>query len=101
MKWINELVDGDHLIGQLLVIGANKGITEKGLAYINVTFQDKTGSLEAKKWDATETDLATLVPGAVVNVEGVINLYKNQNQLKILSVSKVEDLSRIDLTQFQ
>ena len=101
MKWINELVDGDHLIGQLLVTGANKGITEKGLAYINVTFQDKTGSLEAKKWDANEEDLATLVPGAVVNVEGVINLYKNQNQLKILSVSKVDDLSRIDLTQFQ
>ena len=101
MKWIKDLVDGDHLIGQLLVTQANKGITEKGMAYINVSFQDKTGSLEAKKWDATDTDLATLVPGAVVNVDGVINLYKNQNQLKILSVSKVEDFDNLDLTQFQ
>ena len=101
MKWINELVDGDHLIGQLLVTQANKGITEKGQAYINVSFQDKTGSLEAKKWEATDLDIATLVPGAVVNVDGVINLYKGQNQLKILSVSKVEDLSSINLAQFQ
>lgn len=101
MKWINELVDGDHLIGYLLVTQANKGITEKGLAYINVTFQDKTGSLDAKKWDASEEDILTLVPGAVVHVDGVINLYKGQNQLKILSIAKVEDLSSVDLSQFQ
>lgn len=101
MKWIKDLVDGDHLIGQLLVTQANKGITEKGMAYINVSFQDKTGTLEAKKWDATDADIAVLVPGAVVNVDGVVNLYKNQNQLKILSVSKVEDFDSLDLTQFQ
>lgn len=98
MKWIKELVDGDHIVGQLLVTSANKGVTEKGLTYLNITFQDKTGTLEAKKWDASETDMRLLVPGAVVMVDGVINLYKNQPQLKVMGVGIVED--EIDMSNF-
>lgn len=98
MKWIKELVDGDHIVGQLLVTSANKGVTEKGLTYLNITFQDKTGTLEAKKWDASETDMRLLVPGAVVMVDGVVNLYKNQPQLKVMGVGIVED--EIDMSNF-
>lgn len=101
MKWINELVDGDHIVGQLMVNGANKGTTDKGLSYLNVSFQDKTGTIEAKKWDCSEEDLRTFVPGAVVTVDGIVNLYKGQPQLKIVSATRVEDLSGINLENFQ
>lgn len=101
MKWINELVDGDHIVGQLMVNGANKGTTDKGLNYLNVSFQDKTGTIEAKKWDCTDEDLRTFVPGAVVTVDGIVNLYKGQPQLKIVSASRVEDLTGINLENFQ
>ena len=101
MKWINELVDGDHIVGQLMVNSANKGTTDKGLNYLNVSFQDKTGTIEAKKWDCTDEDLRTFVPGAVVTVDGIVNLYKGQPQLKIVSASRVEDLTGINLENFQ
>ena len=101
MKWIKEFEDGERIIGQLLVVSATKGVTEKGMNYLNVTFQDKSGTLEAKKWDATDEDLLILVPGTVVNVDGRINLYKGVNQMKIGEVSKVENLSDIDLSNFQ
>ncbi len=99
MKWVNEFVDGDHIIGQLLVVSAVKGTTDKGLNYLNVTFQDKTGSIEAKKWDATSEDLKVLVPGSVVVVDGIVNLYKNQPQLKIVEVSKTEP-GEVNMTNF-
>ena len=101
MKWINEFQDGDRIIGQLLVTSATKGVTEKGMSYLNVTFQDRSGTIEAKKWEATDEDLMILVPGSVVNVDGRVNLYKGANQFKIQEVSKVEDLSQINLANFQ
>ena len=99
MKWIKDFVDGDHIIGQLLVVSSNKGTTDKGLNYLNITFQDKSGTIEAKKWDASDEDLKVLAPGSVVLVDGIVNLYKNQPQLKVVGVSKV-DKEDIDMTNF-
>ena len=83
MKWIKDFEDGDRIIGQLLVTGATKGVTEKGMNYLNITFQDKSGTIEAKKWEATDDDLAILIPGTVVMVDGRVNLYKGVNQMKV------------------
>lgn len=101
MKWVKDFVDGDHIIGQLLVTSVTKGVTDKGMSYLNVSFQDKTGSIEGKKWDASDLDARVLVPGTVVNVEGDVNLYKNANQLKIKNVLPIEDISSINLENFQ
>lgn len=101
MKWIKEFEDGERIIGQLLVVGVNKGVTEKGMNYLNVTFQDKSGTIEAKKWEASDEDILVLVPGTVVNVDGRINLYKGVNQMKIQEVRKIDDISEIDLSNFQ
>ena len=99
MKWIKEFVDGDHIVGQLLVVTSTKGTTDKGLSYLNVTFQDKTGTIEAKKWDVSEADMKVLVPGSVVIVDGIVNLYKNQPQLKVVGASKV-DPSEVVMANF-
>ena len=101
MKWIKEFEDGERIIGQLLVVGVNKGVTEKGMNYLNVTFQDKSGTIEAKKWEASDEDILVLVPGTVVSVDGRINLYKGVNQMKIQEVRKIDDISEIDLSNFQ
>ncbi len=100
MKWIKDFIDGDHIIGQLLVVSSNKGTTDKGLSYLNVTFQDKSGTIEAKKWDASDDDLRILVPGSVVIVDGLVNLYKNQPQLKIVGVSKIERPEEVVMSNF-
>ena len=99
MKWIKDFVDGDHIIGQLLVVSSTKGTTDKGLSYLNVTFQDKSGTIEAKKWDASDDDLKVLSPGSVVLVDAIVNLYKNQPQLKVVGISKL-DPKEIDMSNF-
>ena len=99
MKWIKDFVDTDHIVGQLLVVACTKGTTDKGLSYLNITFQDKTGSIEAKKWDASESDLKLLAPGSVVMVDGLVNLYKGQPQLKVVGVGKI-DPADVEMSNF-
>ena len=99
MKLVKELVDRDEISMPLLVVSSTKGTTDKGLSYLNVTFQDKSGTIEAKKWDASDEDLRTLVAGSVVNVVGIVNLYKNQPQLKIVNVTKA-DPKTVDMNSF-
>lgn len=99
MKWIKDFVDGDHIVGQLLVVACTKGTTDKGLSYLNITFQDKTGSIEAKKWDASDSDLKLLAPGSVVMVDALVNLYKSQPQLKVVGVGKI-DPEDVEMSNF-
>lgn len=100
MKWVKDLVDGERVSGALLVTGVNKGVTDKGQVYLNVTLQDKTGSIEAKKWEVSDEDLELFTIGNVIFVEGVVNLYKNANQLKINNATSVSP-SDVDFSNFQ
>ncbi len=100
MKWVKDFTDGDRIIGELLISSVVKGVTDKGMTYLNITLQDKTGSIEAKKWDASEDDVAFYNVGKIINVDGSVNLYKNALQLKINSASEVSP-SDVDLSNFQ
>lgn len=100
MKWVKDFTDGDRIIGELLISGVVKGVTDKGMTYLNITLQDKTGTIEAKKWDASEDDVAFYNVGKIINVDGGVNLYKNALQLKINSASEVSP-SDVDLSNFQ
>ena len=100
MKWVKDFVDGDRIIGQLLVSGVVKGITDKGMSYLNVTLQDKSGSIECRKWDATDEDMEILKVGKVVIIDGSVNLFKEKLQLKINSASEA-DPATIEYSNFQ
>ena len=99
MKWIKDFLEGDLIRGPLLVVNANKGVTNNGLAYMNVTLQDKTGTIEAKKWDINEVDAALLNIGNVVLVDGDVLNYRDNLQVKIRANSKVND-DEFDATRF-
>lgn len=99
MKWIKDFLEGDLIRGPLLVVNANKGVTNNGLAYMNVTLQDKTGTIEAKKWDINEVDAALLNIGNVVLVDGDVLNYRDNLQVKIRAISKVND-DEFDATRF-
>ncbi len=99
MKWIKDFLEGDLIRGPLLVVNANKGVTNNGLAYMNVTLQDKTGTIEAKKWDINEVDAALINVGNVILVDGVVLNYRDNLQVKIRAVSKVND-DEFDATRF-
>jgi len=60
--------------------GANK------TAYMSFTFQDRTGCIDAKLWNAKQEQIETFVSGVVVLVKGDVIKYAESIQMKIASI---------------
>lgn len=91
IEWIKDLKDGAHVHDEFIVASVNKCASDKGKQYLNVVLQDKTGTINAKKWDVTERDLGLIVPGKVLEFDGEINSYKGILQFKIIYASEVDE----------
>ncbi len=99
MKMINELRDGEHVYGNFLVASCTKGVTTGSKNYLTISFQDASGTMDAKRWDYLPDDPEIFAPGNIVNVEAEVISYKDHLQMKVLSGSKVP-LESVDVAQF-
>ena len=82
-----------------MVKSCEKGIAGSGKPYLNIVFQDNSGTLDAKKWDVQDSDLSILIPGDVVGIQGNVLKYKGKPQLKVAKVYQLnQDL--IDRSEF-
>ena len=99
MKMVSELNDHEHVEGQFLVGSVSKGVNTVGGSYFSVDLRDASGSITAKKWDATLADEQIFVTGNVIEINGETNKYKDQLQLKILTAELVS-LEDIDVARF-
>ena len=99
MKMISEFTDHDHIEGQFLVGSVSKGVNANGGSYFSVDLRDASGSITAKKWDATLADEELFVSGNVISISAETNRYKDALQLKILTASLVP-LEEIDVNRF-
>lgn len=88
---IQSFVEGEKVNTSLLITQLNKGITNAGAPYVSFTFQDQTGTIEAKLWDVKEDMMATIEAGKVVQVTGEVLKYRNANQLRLYGVSPLND----------
>ncbi len=98
-KFVKEFSDGDHLEVSLLVTNVSKGVSSSGAPYLSITFQDNTGTIEGKKWDANELDSLICEIGKVVNVSCDVIDYRNSLQLKVKGFSEL-DQNTIDINRF-
>ena len=99
MKMISEFNDHDHIEGQFLVGNVAKGVNTNGGSYFSVELRDASGSINAKKWDATLQDEEIFIAGNVIALVGETNRYKDALQLKILSAELVP-LEEINAERF-
>ena len=99
MKMISELNDHEHVDGQFLVGSVSKGVNTAGGSYFSVELRDASGTITAKKWDATLADEQIFITGNVIALSGETNKYKEQLQLKILDAELVP-LNEIDVERF-
>ena len=99
MKMISEFTDHDHIEGQFLLGSVSKGVNTNGGSYFSLELRDASGTITAKKWDATLQDEELFVTGNVIEVVGETNRYKDALQLKVLSASLVA-LEDIDVQRF-
>ena len=99
MILVKDIADGMHVRGEYLVNNLIQGVSNAGKKYLTIVLQDKTGTIDGKKWEIEEGDLEIFAPRHVVYVEGEANLFKNSLQLKILSGTEVP-ASSVNLDNF-
>jgi len=90
---IKDFIDGQKADGVYLVKNVVKGVTTNGLIYLNVTLQDKTGFVEAKKWEVTPADSEVFKIGNIVKIQGDALLYRDKIQVKIFS-GEIADIEK-------
>lgn len=99
MKLIKEFVENEKVKQNFLINSVSKGTTNKGSSYYNIILQDASGTIDGKKWEIVEGDEAIFKVGNIVEIEGDVLRYNNNNQLKILC-GKIVDSRDVDATMF-
>ena len=98
IKDLRDFIDRECRIDVAIVINVTEGKSSKGSKYLSLTLQDSTGTIEAKKWEVSSSDEATLAIKKVVTVEGYPLIYNgSQLQFKITDVEPVSSYNEEDL----
>lgn len=90
---INEMAPGMEnvefkaIISQV-TIGKTNGPNKSN--YLNIVFQDSTGTIDAKLWSARDEQIKSFTQGTVVHGLGDIIKYNNNRQMKVVELSVIE-----------
>lgn len=95
---IKDLKDNEKFNGNLMVNNFSKGVSNNGQPYLNITFQDASGTIEGKKWEINDNDIALVEIGKIIYVNAEVLKYRDKNQLKVLTLS--EQKGEINLADF-
>lgn len=96
---IKELKEKDSLKLNLMVKNVTQGVTNRGAGYLNITFQDKSGTIEAKYWDVKKEQEELVKLGKIIEADFDVINYKDNLQLRVKCV-KETDQSEINLEDF-
>lgn len=99
MEFIENWHEGDSFEGNLLVVNCVKGVSNNGQPYLSLTLQDKTGTIDAKKWDSSDEDFAICTIGNVIKINLDVIEYRGVLQAKVLKVEAI-DQQKLDYTRF-
>lgn len=83
---INQMKKDELFEGFYLIKSADLRQTRAGKNYLAFTFQDNTGAIEGKLWDAQEKNVEDFQAGRVVFMRGRREVYNNTPQVNQLSM---------------
>ena len=98
-KYISSLKSGEVVEDVFLVVKKEVRETKDKKPYLNLQLADKSGSLEARKWDATSQICDSFQKDAFVRIKGVVETFNNILQIKINEVSLVPD-AQVEMSEF-
>ncbi|MEI7025543.1 3'-5' exoribonuclease YhaM family protein [Paenibacillus sp. y28] len=102
MTLIKDLVPQDEFTGFYLLKELDVKQTNNTPAkdYFDIVLCDASGQLSAKYWDVSPTDKETFFPMGLVKVQGIVQLYREKPQIKILRLRKAVEDDGVTLTDF-
>ena len=79
-------IEKDLRIDQYFLLKeGNKKVSSLGTNYLDLLFEDSTGTIEGKKWKVEPGDVENMVPGKVVKVIGKSEFKLNKMQINVQS----------------
>ena len=98
-RFINEIAPGESVNDVYMVKDPILRSTTRGDLYIAMFLSDRTGQLNGRMWQATETIYSSLPKPGFVHIQGRSELYQNNLQVIINNISVV-DASKVDIEDF-
>lgn len=100
IKGIHHYDVGEQVEVFLLIKNASKGVASNGKPFLTLIFQDKSGEIEAKLWDASENDEKNYSSENIVKVTGDILSYRGRNQLRIRQIRPTTPIDPVNIADF-
>lgn len=88
-----KITNGEKINDCFLIDSSQNAKTSSGSDYLRLTLTHKNISLPAMIWDATAQNIEECQAGRVMQIQGMINEYRNQLQIKINNFMVLDDLS--------
>ena len=82
-KKLFDYQNDENLALFVLIKAADVRVAKNGKQFIAFTFQDQSGQISGKYWDASDEDVAKFTAGQVIHLQGKRELYQNNPQVKI------------------
>jgi 3'-5' exoribonuclease len=98
-KFINQIAPGQTIDDIYMVRDPILRSTTRGDLYIAMFLADRTGQLNGRMWQATETIYSSLPKPGFIHVQGRSELYQNNLQIVVNNLSLV-DASKVNLEDF-
>jgi len=98
-RYVNQLVHGDSVDEAFLVADKQLRANRQGNLYLHLELRDKTGSVGARLWNATENLARLFEPGDFLHVRGKTQVFQGSLQI-ILTHLEVVDRERIEPEEF-
>jgi len=99
-KLLKELYPGDELNHFLLLAKLEKKKTRTNKDYLDLLLKDSSASITAKIWDNFYEFLLGAEDGNVVKVEGNVEEFNNQNQVKVNRIRVAGPDDHVSADQF-
>src|SRR5437868_1293615 len=98
-RYVNQLINGDSVDESFLVADKQLRANRQGNLYLHLELRDKTGSVGARLWNASEGLARTFEPGDYLHVRGKTQVFQGALQI-ILSYVEPVDPGRIEPEDF-
>jgi 3'-5' exoribonuclease len=98
-RYVKDLSSGDAIDEVYLVADKQLRANRNGNLYLQVDLRDRTGTINARMWNATEALFHSFDVNDYLRVRGKAQIFQNAMQL-ILSDLQVIDASRVEVQDF-
>jgi 3'-5' exoribonuclease len=98
-RYVNQLSHGDSVDESFLVADKQLRANRQGNLYLQLELRDKTGSVGARLWNATEELARAFEPGDYLRIRGKTQIFQGSLQI-ILTHIDVLDPKRVEAEDF-